>query len=84
MMNSMNALFGCFQERFSNSLSLQCMFYTLVLACTRTSSLEVILLTAIKVLEIAKKEPLKQHLLDEIEVRDQRTNLENEHEFERS
>ena len=60
------------------------MFYTLVLACTRTSSLEVILLTAIKVLEIAKKEPLKQHLLDEIEVRDQRTNLENEHEFERS
>ena len=37
-----------------------------------------------KALEIAKKEPLKQHLLDEIEVRDPRTNLEIEHEFERS
>ena len=43
-----------------------------------------ILQNAMKVLEIAKKEPLKPHLLDEIEVRDSRTNLENEHEFERS
>ena len=37
-----------------------------------------------KALKIAKKESLKPHLLDEIEVRDPRTNLENEHEFERS
>ena len=63
-----------------HSLSLQCMFYTWVLdACTSRD-----FTNAIKVLEIAKKEPLKPHLLDEIEVRDSRTNLENEHEFERS
>ena len=47
-------------------------------------ALEVILKNAMKVLEIAKKETLKPHVLDEIEVRDPRTKLENKHEFERS
>ena len=84
----MNALFGCFQETYLILYlyykdSSQCIFYTWVLGFYMLA-LEVILKNAMKVLEIAKKETLKPHVLDEIEVRDPRTNLENKHEFERS
>ena len=63
----MNAPFGYFQETF-------------LILSTLAKIKVVVLQNAIQALQMAKKELVKPHVLDEIEVRDPRTRLENKHD----